>query len=384
MIQQHGSLQLPPLSLYLHVPWCVRKCPYCDFNSHALKTDIPEDAYLDALEADLKPDLAGVQGRAIETVFIGGGTPSLMSADFYARLFERLGNHLSFAADAEITLEANPGTVEQGRFEGFRKAGINRLSLGIQSFDPQQLHNLGRIHDGQDAHHAITAAREAGFDNFNLDLMHGLPGQTVEQALADLDAALQYAPPHLSWYQLTLEPNTEFYSRPPDLPEDDQLWEIHQAGHAYLRSNGFTAYEISAWSQPGQASRHNLNYWRFGDYLALGAGGHGKITFADNGEIRRFWKTRQPEAYLQRLGSRTAGQQILEREDLPLEFMMNVLRLDEGVEEAAFEARTGLPLQEIAAILSALRSDGLLEMDRLQATPLGQRYLNSILERFLS
>lgn len=384
MIQQHGSLQLPPLSLYLHVPWCVRKCPYCDFNSHALKTDIPEDAYLDALEADLKPDLAGVQGRAIETVFIGGGTPSLMSADFYARLFERLGNHLSFASDAEITLEANPGTVEQGRFEGFRKAGINRLSLGIQSFDPQQLHNLGRIHDDQDAHHAITAAREAGFDNFNLDLMHGLPGQTVEQALADLDAALQYAPPHLSWYQLTLEPNTEFYSRPPDLPEDDQLWEIHQAGHAYLRSNGFTAYEISAWSQQGQASRHNLNYWRFGDYLALGAGGHGKITFADNGEIRRFWKTRQPEAYLQRLGSRTAGQQILEREDLPLEFMMNVLRLEEGVEEAAFEARTGLPLQEIAAILSALRSDGLLEMDRLQATPLGQRYLNSILERFLS
>ncbi|BES69658.1 radical SAM family heme chaperone HemW [Marinobacter nanhaiticus D15-8W] len=384
MIHHHGALQLPPLSLYIHVPWCVRKCPYCDFNSHALKTDIPEDAYLDALEADLKPDLAGVQGRAIETVFIGGGTPSLMSADFYGRLFELLGNHLSFAADAEITLEANPGTVEQARFEGFRKAGINRLSLGIQSFDPKQLHKLGRIHDDQDAHRAITTAREAGFDNFNLDLMHGLPGQTVEQALADLDSALQYAPPHLSWYQLTLEPNTEFYSRPPDLPEDDQLWDIHQAGHGHLRKNGYTPYEISAWCQPGRASRHNLNYWRFGDYLALGAGAHGKITFADNGEIRRFWKTRQPEAYLQRLGSRTAGQQVLEREDLPLEFMMNVLRLEQGVEEAAFEARTGLPLQEIAAILSALRSDGLLEKDRLQATPLGQRYLNSILERFLS
>ncbi|WP_148861510.1 radical SAM family heme chaperone HemW [Marinobacter fonticola] len=378
-----GSLKLPPLSLYIHVPWCVRKCPYCDFNSHALKTDIPEDAYLNALEEDLKPDLAGVQGRSIETVFIGGGTPSLMSADFYHRLFDRLGRHLSFAPDAEITLEANPGTVEQARFEGFRSAGINRLSLGIQSFDPQQLENLGRIHDDRDAHRAIAAAREAGFDNFNLDLMHGLPGQTVEQALADLDAALQYAPPHLSWYQLTLEPNTEFYSRPPDLPEDDQLWDIHQAGHAHLRQHGFTAYEISAWCQPGQASRHNLNYWRFGDYLALGAGAHGKVTFADTSEIRRFWKTRQPEAYLQRLGSRTAGQQVLARDDLPLEFMMNVLRLDEGVEEAAFQAYTGLPLQEIAAILKALRSDGLLEQNRLQATPLGQRYLNSILERFL-
>lgn len=384
MITEHGSLQRPPLSLYIHVPWCVRKCPYCDFNSHALKTDIPEDAYLDALEADLQQDLAGVQGRSIETVFIGGGTPSLMSADFYERLFDRLSNHLSFATDAEITLEANPGTAEQARFEGFRRAGINRLSLGIQSFDPQQLHNLGRIHDDQDAHRAITAARTAGFDNFNLDLMHGLPGQTVHQALADLETAMRYAPPHLSWYQLTLEPNTEFYSRPPDLPEDDQLWDIHQAGHAYLRKNGFTSYEISAWCQPGQASRHNLNYWRFGDYLALGAGAHGKITFPDSGEIRRFWKTRQPEAYLQRLGSRTAGQQVLERDDLALEFMMNVLRLEEGAEEAAFEARTGLPLQEIAAILSALRSDGLLEKDRLQATPLGQRYLNSILERFLS
>lgn len=384
MITAQGSLQLPPLSLYIHVPWCVRKCPYCDFNSHALKTDIPEDAYLDALEDDLKPDLPGVQGRPIETVFIGGGTPSLMSADFYRRLFERLGRHLTFAPDAEITLEANPGTVEQSRFEGFRRAGINRLSLGIQSFDPQQLHNLGRIHDDQDAHRAIAAAREAGFDNFNLDLMYGLPGQSVQQALADLEAALQYTPPHLSWYQLTLEPNTEFYSRPPDLPEDDQLWDIHQAGHDYLHKNGFAAYEVSAWCQPGQASRHNLNYWRFGDYLALGAGAHGKITFPDTGEIRRFWKTRQPEAYLQRLGSRTAGQQVLEQEDLPLEFMMNVLRLKEGVEDEAFAARTGLPLNEIAAILTALRSDGLLEMDRLQATPLGQRYLNSILERFLS
>ncbi|WP_225315065.1 radical SAM family heme chaperone HemW [Marinobacter confluentis] len=376
------SPEPPPLSLYLHMPWCVKKCPYCDFNSHALTGDIPEQSYLQAILDDLQQDLALVQGREIQTIFIGGGTPSLMSPNFYHRLFEGLRAHLRLADNAEITLEANPGTMEQGRFNGFRAAGINRLSLGIQSFHPHQLQALGRIHDDQAAHRAIEAALKAGFDNFNLDLMHGLPDQTPEQAVADLQAAIDWAPPHLSWYQLTLEPNTEFYSRPPDLPDDDRLWDIYCQGAELLRSRGYGDYEVSAWSQPGSASRHNLNYWAFGDYLALGAGAHGKVTLA-NGEIRRFWKTRQPEAYLNRIGSRTAGHQRVDEEELPLEFMMNALRLTEGVPENLFTERTGLPLSVVEVKLEALRTDRLLERGRIQATELGQRYLNSLLERFL-
>lgn len=375
-------MTLPPLGLYVHIPWCVRKCPYCDFNSHSFVGELPEQSYLQALTEDLENDLQLVQGRVIDTMFIGGGTPSLMRPEFFGQLFDRLRRHLTFADNAEITLEANPGTVEQNRFHGFRAAGINRLSLGIQSFDPQQLRRLGRIHNDQDAHRAIEAALNAGFSNFNLDLMHGLPEQTPEQAVADLNDALSWAPPHLSWYQLTLEPNTEFYSRPPDLPDDDLLWRIHEAGQNRLREAGFKPYEVSAWSLPGRASRHNLNYWTFGDYLALGAGAHGKATLA-SGDILRYWKTRQPGAYLNRIGSRTAGQQSIESDEKPLEFLMNALRLSDGVDEALFEARTGLPLSKIAVILSSLRSDGLLEPGRLQATELGQRYLNSLLERFL-
>ncbi len=371
-----------PLSLYVHVPWCVRKCPYCDFNSHALEATPPEADYLAAIVEDLQQDRALIQGRAVQTVFIGGGTPSLMSPAFYQQLFDALRQELSIAADAEITLEANPGTVDQDRFQGFFQAGINRLSLGIQSFDRQQLKTLGRIHDDQAAHEAIEAAMQAGFRNFNLDLMHGLPGQTPEAALADLEAALAWQPPHLSWYQLTLEPNTEFYSRPPELPDDDRLWAIYQAGAQRLQSAGFSDYEVSAWSQPGQSSRHNLNYWSFGDYLALGAGGHGKVTLAD-GSIRRYWKTRQPGAYLNRIGSRTAGSQTIQPDELALEFMMNALRLRAGVAEPVFVERTGLPIEAIAVILEALRAEGLLEPARLQATEHGQRYLNSVLERFL-
>lgn len=372
----------PPLGLYVHVPWCVRKCPYCDFNSHAQQGELPEQAYLDALEADLVPDLSLVRERSIDTVFIGGGTPSLMSPDFYHRLFAMLNRYLSFHPDAEITLEANPGTVEQGRFEGFRDAGINRLSLGIQSFQPEQLQRLGRIHDEQDAHRAIESALTAGFDNFNLDLMHGLPDQTPQAAVMDLEAALRWQPPHLSWYQLTLEPNTEFYSRPPSLPSDDAMWDIYQAGRDHLHQNGFASYEVSAWSKPGRASRHNLNYWTFGDYLALGAGAHGKVSMAD-GSIQRYWKTRQPDAYLNRIGSRTAGRQTITTEELGLEFMMNALRLTEGVSEDLFRERTGLPLDRIAVILSALRKEQLMKPGRLQATELGQQYLNSLLEHFL-
>ena len=372
----------PPLSLYIHVPWCVRKCPYCDFNSHAIKGEIPEHAYLNALLEDLDQDLSLVRERPIETVFIGGGTPSLMSGAFYHRLFERLRERLTFSPEAEITLEANPGTLETGRFESFREAGINRLSIGVQSFDPNQLKTLGRIHDSAAAHSAIDAARKAGFDNFNVDLMHGLPGQTPSQALDDLQAALSYQPRHLSWYQLTIEPNTEFFSRPPALPDDDRLWEIYQRGGDLLRRAGLDDYEVSAWSLPGAQSRHNLNYWTFGDYLALGAGGHGKVSLAD-GRILRYWKTRQPDAYLNRIGSRTAGSEAIEPEDRPLEFMMNVLRLKSGTEEQLYSERTGLPLSSIAVKLEQLRNENLIVPDRLQATAQGQRYLNSLLEHFL-
>lgn len=372
----------PPLSLYIHVPWCVRKCPYCDFNSHAIKGEIPETAYLNAILEDLDQDLLYIQGRPIKTVFIGGGTPSLMSGAFYEQLFDGLRQRLAFSTDAEITLEANPGTLEAGRFESFRAAGINRLSIGVQSFHPENLQSLGRIHDQAMAHRAIESARAAGFDNFNIDLMHGLPGQTPEQAVSDLHAALAHRPTHLSWYQLTIEPNTEFFSRPPALPDDDRLWDIYQQGAAHLRSTGFDDYEISAWSLPGRESRHNLNYWSFGDYLALGAGAHGKVSLAD-GRILRYWKTRQPDAYLQRIGSRTSGSEGLAPEDRPLEFMMNALRLKRGSSEQLYLERTGLPLSSVAVQLEQLRKQHLLTPDRLQATEQGQRYLNSLLEHFL-
>ena len=372
----------PPLSLYIHVPWCVRKCPYCDFNSHAIRGEIPEAAYLAAVLEDLEQDLALVRGRPIESVFIGGGTPSLMSGDFYHQLFAQLRQRLAFRPNAEITLEANPGTLEAGRFEQFREAGINRLSIGVQSFDARQLQVLGRIHDPDAAEKAILAARTAGFDNLNIDLMHGLPEQTPEQAVADLKTAMAHRPAHLSWYQLTIEPNTEFFSRPPTIPDDDRLWEIYQAGSGYLHSQGFEDYEVSAWSRAGQESQHNLNYWTFGDYLALGAGGHGKISLAD-GRIRRYWKTRQPEAYLNRIGSRTSGSEAIEPDDRPLEFMMNALRLKRGVAESLYCERTGLPLTSVAVKLEELRNRGLLTRQRIQATENGQRYLNSLLEHFL-
>ncbi|PVY76963.1 anaerobic coproporphyrinogen III oxidase [Tamilnaduibacter salinus] len=372
----------PPLSLYIHVPWCVRKCPYCDFNSHALTGDLPEGAYRHALLEDLQEDLGGVDNRPIDTVFIGGGTPSLMSADFYHCLFDGLREHLTLAPDAEITLEANPGTLEQGRFRGFREAGINRLSIGVQSFQASHLEVLGRIHDADAARRAMDEARAAGFERFNVDLMHGLPDQTVNDAIADLHTAMAHEPPHISWYQLTLEPNTAFYSAPPRLPDEETLAAIADAGAETLSGSGYRPYEVSAWSRDGDIARHNLNYWQFGDYLALGAGAHGKITFP-NGDIRRYWKTRQPEAYLNRLGSRTAGQSTIEPSERPLEFLMNALRLTDGVEEALFEARTGVPLSSIQDELTALRQEGLLTPDRLQTTPMGQRYLDSILQRFL-
>ena len=371
------------MSLYIHVPWCVRKCPYCDFNSHARSGELPEQAYLDAVLEDLDSDLPLVEHRQIMTVFIGGGTPSLMSPGFYRDLFAGIRERANLHPSAEITLEANPGTVEVERFKGFREAGINRLSLGVQSFDDAQLQRLGRIHDSHAARAAVQAARDAGFDRLNIDLMYGLPDQGITDAMADLQQALGLGVDHISWYQLTLEPNTEFYSRPPALPDDDVIGEIADAGQLLLENAGFQGYEISAWARRGQACRHNLNYWEFGDYLALGAGAHGKISNPDEQNVIRYWKTRQPEAYLGRIGSRTAGHQVISPEDMPLEFMMNALRLAGGVPETTYTERTGLSLEGIAKILNTLRFEGWLAPDRLAPTAQGRRYLNALLEHFV-
>ncbi|MEA3252601.1 MAG: radical SAM family heme chaperone HemW [Pseudomonadota bacterium] len=383
------TLPLPALSLYVHVPWCVRKCPYCDFNSHGVGRNaaLPEQDYLAALLADLDGDLALVGERAVQSVFIGGGTPSLMSPDFFRQLFEGLHQRLAFLEDCEITLEANPGTVEQSRFEGFRAAGINRLSLGIQSFQPEQLAELGRIHSGDEAYRAVGSARRAGFDNINLDLMHGLPGQDIERALADIDQALSLSPEHLSWYQLTLEPNTEFYVKPPVLPHDETLWAIQDAGHQRLESAGLVRYEISAYARPGRVSRHNLNYWQFGDYLGIGAGAHGKLSaWNEHAEliVERRWKSRQPDAYLRRhddLRGFIADRRRVEADELPLEFAMNALRLMEGVPLTLWSAHTGRSPAVLERHLQQARKKGLLmdSDERLQATPTGLLFLNDLL-----
>ena len=381
-----NPLQQPPLSLYLHTPWCVRKCPYCDFNSHTAPQSIPEDLYLKALLDDLDADRPWLPRQPVTTLFIGGGTPSLMSADFYGQLLDGLAKRLDLSQLDEITLEANPGTVEEARFRGFRNAGINRLSLGIQSFQPDKLHTLGRIHNDDDAHRAIRAAQNAGFERINLDLMHGLPGQSEADALMDLEAALSYGTGHISWYQLTIEPNTAFFSRPPDLPDEDVLAAIQSAGEQRMNQAGLYAYEISAWGRPGQECRHNLNYWQFGDYLALGAGAHGKISVPEQGAVWRYWKTRQPEAYLNRIGSRTAGREQLSAAELPLDFLLNALRLSEGVPETFFPARTGLSLEHIQDRVDALRASGLLCREptgRLATTAQGSRFLNDVLEPFV-
>lgn len=375
---------LPPLALYVHIPWCVRKCPYCDFNSHAAGPTLPEDAYVDALLADLDVDLPQVHGRPLTSIFFGGGTPSLFSARALGRLLEGVQRRVAFAADIEITLEANPGTFEQAKFRDYRALGINRLSIGVQSFQGDKLAALGRIHDGDEAIRAADMARAAGFDNLNLDLMHGLPGQTLDDALADLRTAIAQAPTHLSWYQLTLEPNTVFWSQPPQLPEDDTLWDIQEAGQALLAEHGFAQYEISAYARPGRRARHNLNYWTFGDFLGLGAGAHAKLTDPD-GRIRRTWKTRLPKDYLAPGNTFRAGERQLDADELPFEFLMNALRLTEGVAAADFPARTGLPLAELAAGRREAERRGLLlpDPERLAASPRGQLFLNDLLQLFL-
>lgn len=384
---------LPPLSLYIHTPWCVRKCPYCDFNSHEPGThgftprELPEAAYLDALLQDLDNDLLLAAGREIQTIFIGGGTPSLLSPAFYDQLLKAINARLPFANGIEITLEANPGTTEQERFIGYRKAGINRLSLGIQSFQPDQLHALGRIHSGDEAVTAVTQARQAGFSNINIDLMHGLPDQTPQLAMDDINQALALAPEHLSWYQLTLEPNTAFHSHPPVLPEEEALWDIQDKGHQLLEQAGFKRYEISAYASDNHQSRHNLNYWQFGDYLGIGAGAHGKLSYIDeNGQwrIERRWKTRQPDAYLKRTGDLRgfiAGKQLINANELPLEFAMNALRLTDGVALDTWEANTGQAAAMLLARLQSAEKKGLLMQmpEKLRASPQGLLFLNELL-----
>jgi oxygen-independent coproporphyrinogen-3 oxidase len=370
---------LPPLSLYIHIPWCVRKCPYCDFNSHAIRDGLPEAAYADALLRDLESQLPRVWGRRLETVFIGGGTPSLFAPETMDRLLSGLRARLPLRPDAEITLEANPGTVEQGRFRELRAAGINRLSIGIQSFDDGLLRGIGRIHDGREARAAAEAAHAAGFDNLNLDLMFALPGQGLEQALADLDTAMALEPTHLSWYQLTIEPNTAFHQQPPPLPDDEQIHAMQEAGQAILAAHGFTTYEVSAHARAGRRCRHNLNYWRFGDYLGIGAGAHGKISLPD--AILRTRKPRHPRDYLQTPGQ--TDERPLGPGDASLEFMMNALRLVDGFETDLFHRHTGLDTLPEEA-LSRARELELLERDgsRIRPTELGRRFLNDLLGLF--
>ena len=376
---------LPPLALYIHIPWCVRKCPYCDFNSHTASPVLPEEEYVDALLADLDQDLHAVYGRELSSIFFGGGTPSLFSAAALGRLLKGVEQRLPFAPGIEITLEANPGTFEQEKFSAYRALGINRLSIGIQSFQQAKLSALGRIHNGDEAIRAAGMARLAGFDNFNLDLMHGLPDQSLDDALDDLRQAISLKPTHLSWYQLTLEPNTVFWNQPPVLPEDDTLWDIQEAGQALLAEHGYAQYEVSAYAQPGKAARHNLNYWSFGDFIGIGAGAHGKLSHPD-GRIVRTWKTRLPKDYLNPAKNFQAGEKYLGDDELPFEFLMNALRLTEGVAAELYPQRTGLTLQSLAQGRREAEQSGLLQVEpsRLAATERGQLFLNDLLQKFLS
>ena len=375
---------LPPLSLYVHLPWCVRKCPYCDFNSYEARGEMPERAYVAALLRDLDAELPLAQGRVLQSVFIGGGTPSLFSGAAIAELLQGIAQRLPLAARAEITLEANPGAIETGRFAEYRAAGVNRLSIGIQSFRDEQLTALGRVHDSGEARRGAAAARAAGFDNLNLDLMYALPGDDVPGAIADLTAALELAPEHLSWYQLTLEPNTAFHRRPPALPAEDVVLEIERAGRELIAAHGYERYEVSAFARAGRRCRHNLNYWEFGDYLGVGAGAHGKITRLDTQAVVRRAKQRNPRTYQAQAGSaRACSEERIER-GLVLECMMNGLRLVEGVTMEDFEARTATTREAIAPARAVGVVRGWLvdRADRLQATPAGLQMLNRLLELF--
>ncbi|PJE80735.1 Oxygen-independent coproporphyrinogen-III oxidase-like protein YqeR [invertebrate metagenome] len=377
-------LKLPPLSLYIHVPWCIRKCPYCDFNSHAVKTDIPETDYLNQLLWDLKQELPKVQERELHSIFVGGGTPSLLSPKGYQWLFARIAELIPFSTSMEITMEANPGACEYGALDRYVEAGINRFSFGVQSFQNDKLKALGRIHSAEEAIKAIKALKATGVPNFNIDLMHGLPGQSVADALTDLQQAITLEPAHISWYQLTIEPNTVFYSRPPQLPNDEKLWNIQEQGQALLATAGFQQYEISAYAGKNQnRSQHNLNYWQFGDYLGIGAGAHGKWTDQHTSAVFRNRKTRMPKDYLETQDSFEAGVRQLTAEDLRLECLMNSLRLNDGMEASLYTERTGMALSTLQpgwqhAIDMKLMEKG----NRLKATTQGRLFLNDLLAYF--
>ena len=379
-------LRVPPLSLYIHIPWCVQKCPYCDFNSHAQKGEIPENDYIRHLLLDLQADLArfqpSVQKRKLRSIFIGGGTPSLFSAEGIARLLNGVKAQIPFEENIEITLEANPGMVEAERFKGYVAAGVTRISMGIQSFNDDKLQRLGRIHNAAEAKRAVHLAKVSGLQSFNLDLMHGLPNQTLAEALDDLRQAVELAPPHLSWYQLTIEPNTLFAYRSPKLPDDDELWDIFEQGHQFLTAAGYRQYETSAYAKPGFQCEHNLNYWRFGDYLAIGCGAHGKLSFS-HGEILRFSKTKHPKGYL-------CGEYLYEEKNVPyaerpFEFFMNRFRLLDAVPKREFEAYTGLSQSTVKHQIDlAVAQNYVVEnADFWQITEHGKLFLNELLELFL-
>ena len=374
---------LPPLALYIHIPWCVRKCPYCDFNSHEAREAVPEGRYVAALLADLEQALPSVWGRRVYSVFFGGGTPSLFSAQSIDAVLAAVRARLPLSPDAEVTLEANPGTVEAGKFREFRAAGVNRLSIGIQSFDPRHLKALGRIHDEREARAAIEFA-QASFENFNLDLMYGLPGQTAGEARADIETALGHGPPHLSCYHLTLEPNTYFYRYPPALPDDDATAAMQEIIEGRLAEAGYDHYETSAWARPGRRCAHNLNYWTFGDYLGIGAGAHSKLSFP--GRIARQMRVKHPERYLEAAerGTPVQEERGVAAGEIGLEFMMNALRLNEGFPAALFEERAGLPLTAALRGLDEAERRGLITRDhaRIAPTALGRRFLNDLLQLF--
>ena len=375
-----------PLSLYIHIPWCIRKCPYCDFNSHQATTELPEMQYVQALLEDLRQEQALVEGRQISSIFIGGGTPSLFSAESIDSLLQGVRKICNWDEGVEITLEANPGTFEQQRFNDYRKAGINRLSIGIQSYNPEHLKVLGRVHNSNEAIQAAQIAREAGFDNFNLDLMFGLPAQTTVQALDDLQQAIDFNPNHLSWYQLTIEPNTLFHHKPPQLPDHELQWDIQQAGQSLLAKHGFEQYEVSAYAKQQQMCRHNLNYWQFGDYIGIGAGAHGKLTGTD-GVIKRYQKYRQPKQYLDNasMGEFRSSSKTLEAKDLPFEFMLNALRLKSGIDHTVYQERTGQTFSSIKNTVEQAKALGLLQdtQQRIVCTEHGWRFLDDTLSLFL-
>ena len=378
------------IALYVHMPWCVRKCPYCDFNSHQLKSAQPDAAYIDALLRDFELELPRIEHRRIDSIFFGGGTPSLFQPHDFARFLRELRGRIAVAADVEITLEANPGTIERGRFLGYAEAGINRVSLGAQSFASAALQRLGRIHSAEDTHRAVEELRAARLDNFNLDLMYALPDQTLEEALFDVRTACALRPAHISYYQLTLEPGTVFHTRPPPLPDDDAAWQIQVAGQQLLSEAGYQQYEVSAYAQPGRRCRHNLNYWLFGDYVGVGAGAHGKISFAQPGRILRTVKPKQPREYqdqirraahIEAVGDIT----LVAPADLPFEFMLNALRLNDGFRATDYENRTGLPISALGEQLAAAAGKGLMapKTGGWQPTEFGLRFLNDLQGSFL-